>query len=72
MRKVKNPVTLMLAMIVGASTFLLANSLLAAVDPLDLVSICFRGRTIQVPTYLKDRYLAVPGSLNGPCPSSPP
>ena len=37
----------------------------------DLVTLCFRNRTIQVPTYLINRYLAVPGTLTGPCPVSP-
>ena len=37
----------------------------------DLVTLCFRNRTIQVPFYLISRYLAVPGTMAGPCPVSP-
>ncbi len=33
----------------------------------DLVTLCFRNRTIQVPFYLINRYLAVPGTTTGPC-----
>ena len=33
----------------------------------DLVTICFRNRTVQVPTYLLNRYLAIAGTMTGPC-----
>ena len=71
MRKLNKFTTLTLAIIAGASSFFVANSLRAAADPSDLVTLCFRGKTILVPIYLKDRYLAVAGTLNGPCAPSP-
>ena len=37
----------------------------------DLVPLCYRGVTIQVPIYLKPRYITK-GATNGPCPVSPP
>ena len=37
----------------------------------DLVTLCFRNRTIQVPFYLIGRYLAVPGTTTGPCITTP-
>lgn len=37
----------------------------------DLVTLCFRNRTIQVPFYLINRYLLVPGTTTGPCIVSP-
>ena len=37
----------------------------------DLVTLCFRNRTIQVPFYLINRYLAVAGTTTGPCIVSP-
>ena len=36
----------------------------------DLVFLCYRGQTIQVPFYLKPRYTAK-GAANGPCFVSP-
>jgi len=33
----------------------------------ELVTICFRNRTVQVPNYLLPRYLAVAGTTQGPC-----
>ena len=32
-----------------------------------LVTLCFRNRTVQVPTYLVNRYLSVAGTTTGPC-----
>ena len=32
-----------------------------------LITICFRNRTVQVPTYLLPRYLAVVGTTPGAC-----
>ena len=37
----------------------------------ELVTLCFRNRTIRVPFYLVSRYLAVPGTTAGPCIVSP-
>ena len=36
----------------------------------DLIFLCYRGKTIQVPFYLKPRYTAK-GAANGPCFVSP-
>ena len=36
-----------------------------------LVTLCFRNRTIQVPSYLVGRYLAVVGTTAGSCVVSP-
>lgn len=36
-----------------------------------LVTICFRNRTVQVPAYLLPRYLAVPGTTEGACGATP-
>jgi len=33
----------------------------------NLVTLCFRNRTVQVPAYLVPRYMAVPGTIAGPC-----
>ena len=33
----------------------------------DLVTLCFRNRTVRIPSYLINRYLAVPGTMVGPC-----
>lgn len=35
----------------------------------NLITICFRGRTIQVPDYLEPRYLSA-GATEGACPPS--
>ena len=32
-----------------------------------LVVVCYHNRTIRVPFYLINRYLAVPGTTTGPC-----
>jgi hypothetical protein len=71
MRKAKRSISLALAIIAGASSFALVESLRAAADPSDLVTLCFRGKTIQVPLYLADRYKAVPGTTVGACNTSP-
>ena len=71
MSKTKRSTTLLLALFVGASSFTLLNSVRAASDPLDLVTICFRNKTILVPLYLLPRYQGVPGTTVGPCISSP-
>jgi hypothetical protein len=72
MNKTKRPFSLILAVVAGASAFSILAPLRAAADPTDLVTICFRNRTIQVPQYLVPRYQAVPGTLiNQPCPVTP-
>jgi ABC-type sugar transport system substrate-binding protein len=42
-----------------------------AVGSTELVTICFRGNTIQVPFYLRFRYFSA-GAYNGPCVVSGP
>lgn len=42
-----------------------------AVGSTQLVTICFRGQTIQVPFYLRFRYFSA-GGYNGPCVVSGP
>jgi hypothetical protein len=36
----------------------------------DFITMCFNNRTIQVPFYLRNRYVAR-GATDGPCPTSP-
>jgi hypothetical protein len=36
-----------------------------------LVTLCFRNRTIQVPSYLVPRYIAVAGTTPGACVVTP-
>ena len=44
-----------------------AASVTALAQGDDLVTLCFRNRTVQVPAYLVPRYLAVAGTTAGPC-----
>jgi hypothetical protein len=72
MKNSKRPLSLVLAIVAGASAFSILAPLRAAADPTDLVTICFRNRTIQVPQYLVPRYQAVPDTLIGQaCPTTP-
>jgi hypothetical protein len=71
MNKAKRSISLALAFVAAASAFSILAPLSAVADPTDLVTICFRNRTIQVPSYLLARYQAIPGTTNGPCPTSP-
>ncbi len=57
--------------ILGASALYLAVPQQAAAgEGTAPVTICFRGRTIQVPQYLESRYLAA-GAIQGPCMMTP-
>jgi hypothetical protein len=47
------------------------NSSSHAVSGTDLITLCFRNLTIQVPFYLRFRYYAN-GAVDGPCPISGP
>ena len=67
MFKSKKILILALAVVAGAGPFL--PSVFAAGDT--LVTICYRGRTIQVPFYLMTRYTNN-GATPGTCPTSPP
>lgn len=71
MNKTKRSISLLLAIVAGASAFSILAPLRAAADPTDLVTICFRNRTIQVPQYLLGRYQTVPGTTVGACPTTP-
>lgn len=51
---------------VAASVGIFAFDAMAAT----LITLCFRGRTIQVPDYLEPRYLSA-GATEGPCPITP-
>ena len=66
MYKSKRLLILALAAITGAGS--LVTALAQGDTP---VTMCFRGRTIQVPFYLVPRYLAN-GAMNNACPTSPP
>ena len=37
-----------------------------------VVTLCYRNRTIRVPSYLVARYLARPGTTTGACGATPP
>jgi hypothetical protein len=67
MKTSKQFVLLALAGIVALGTA--ATTVLAAGD--DLVTLCYRNRTIQVPSYLLTRYLAVVGTTPGQCNPTP-
>jgi len=47
-----------------------AASMTALAQGDELVTLCFRNRTVQVPAYLVPRYLAVVGTTQGPCQST--
>ena len=62
----KTPKVITLVLAVAAGIAGVVSSASAAQD--DLTPVCFRGRTIQVPTYLVNRYIAaggVPGTCGG-------
>ena len=67
MYKSKRLLILSLAVITGAGSLLTA----IAQSGDDPVTMCFRGRTITVPFYLRPRYMAN-GAIDGVCPTSPP
>ena len=54
---------LLLAVAAGLGAF---NMTSQAVGSTDLITICFRAKTIQVPYYLRNRYYAF-GAYDGPC-----
>ena len=55
---------LSLAIIVGLGGAA-ATALAQAGDT--IVTLCYRNRTIKVPSYLAQRYLNRPGTTSGPC-----
>lgn len=68
MRQSKAFLIMSLAVIIGCGSLIVSS---VAVSGDDLVYLCYRNKTIQVPFYLKPRYTSK-GALNGPCPTSPP
>ena len=70
MNQSKRSISLLLALLAGVSAItVLAPS--ASADPTDLVTICFRNKTIQVPLYLLPRYQSVPNTTLGACVTTP-
>jgi hypothetical protein len=67
MKSSKRFLSITLAAIVGLGAAGL-TALAASGD--DLVTLCYRNRTIKVPTYLQSRYIGV-GATIGPCSPSP-
>jgi ABC-type sugar transport system substrate-binding protein len=66
MNKTARSLMMLLAVVAGIG----ASSLTSyAVSSTDLVTLCFRGRTIQVPFYLAYKYYAF-GAVDGECPTS--
>ena len=67
MHKSKRYLVLSLAILIGCGSFIVPS---VAQSGDTLVYLCYRGVTIQVPFYLKQRYINR-GALNNPCPTSP-
>lgn len=67
MRKNKRFAMLLLAVVAGSTAFSLVTPVLGQTT---LVTMCFRNRTIQVPSYLVPTYQAQ-GARPGPCDVSP-
>ena len=65
MRKPRQLFILSLAVIVGCGSFIASS--VAQGDT--LMTLCYRGTSIQVPFYLAQRYLNR-GATNGPCAAS--
>jgi ABC-type sugar transport system substrate-binding protein len=68
MKKTLRLVLLALAAAAGIGAF---QGTVHAVGSTEMVTICFRGNTIQVPFYLRFRYLSN-GAYAGPCLVSSP
>lgn len=67
MQNSKRFLILALAVLMGGGSFFVSTQSHAQGSP--LVYLCYRGQTIQVQYYLKDRYIAK-GAMNGPCETS--
>jgi hypothetical protein len=61
-------ILLSVAVAAGIGTF---QSTTYAVGSTELITICFRGNTVQVPFYLRFRYFSA-GGYAGPCLTSNP
>ena len=66
MKHTKRSLSLSLAIIVGLGA---ATAIAQTGDT--VITLCFRNRTIKVPSYLSARYLARPGTTQGPCVTTP-
>lgn len=66
MKHTKRSLSLTLAIILG-----LGGAAVIAQTGDAVVTLCFRNRTIKVPSYLSARYLARPGTTAGPCVTTP-
>ncbi len=69
MKKSTRLFLLALSAAIGIGAF---QSAIQAAGSTALVTICYRGNTIQVPSYLQGRYLAIGGTYTGPCLVSSP
>lgn len=70
MRKSKQILLMALAVILGGGSLLVPSASIAASGD-DLIVMCYRGFTIQVPFYLRIRYVAR-GAMDGACSTSLP
>lgn len=68
MKHSKRFLLLSLAIIVGLGGA--AATALAQGAGDQIVTLCYRNRTIKVPSYLAPRYLAKPGTTVGACPTT--
>ena len=59
---------LLVALVTGLGAF---NMTSHAVSGTELITLCFRGKTIQAPYYLRFKYYGL-GAFDGPCPISGP
>ena len=66
MHQSKKLLITLLAIIVGCGSMIVPS---VAVSADDLYFMCYRGQTIQIPFYLRTRYLAK-GAVDNACPAS--
>ena len=70
MNKLKKLLIMSLAIAAGVGPFVGVGPLPQAQAQDNIVPLCFRGRNIGVPAYLRDRYVAN-GAYDGTCLVSP-
>lgn len=68
MKKSKRFLLLSLSIIVGLGGA--AATALAQGAGDQIITLCYRNRTIKVPSYLVQRYLNRPGTTSGACPTT--
>ena len=66
MHKSRNLLLMSLAVLVGCGSFIMPSM---AQSPDTLIQMCYRGNTIQIPAYLRTRYLAK-GAMDDACQTS--